>query len=151
MPDLPFRCPAGQESPARIVLGAMHHIERIPLVKLILRTGVLWLINVIGLWLTSLLLPRVTVTQWRSAFLFIAVIAIFNVLLWPLVTRLMLRFVVFSLGFFTFLLNGLFFWAASFFVPGVTFGNLFNAILAALLVGVFNTLIAGLLSIDDDA
>ncbi len=129
----------------------MHHIERMTLVQLIVRTAVLWLINVVGLWLTSLLLPRVTVTQWTSAFLFMAVIALFNVLLWPVVTRLTLRFVVFSLGFFTFLLNGLFFWAASFFVTGVTFGNLFNAILAAVLVGVFNTLVAGLLSIDDDA
>ena len=77
----------------------MHHIERMTLVQLIVRTAVLWLINVVGLWLTSLLLPRVTVTQWTSAFLFMAVIALFNVLLWPLVTRLTLRFVVFSLGF----------------------------------------------------
>jgi putative membrane protein len=129
----------------------MQRKDSMALVQLIVRTAVLWLINVVGLWLTSLLLPGFVITQWRAAFLFMAVIAVFNVLLWPLITRLTLHFVVFSLGFFTFLLNGLFFWAASFFVTGVTFGNLFNAVLTALLVGVFNTLVAGLLAIDDDA
>ena len=129
----------------------MQQIERIPLVKLVARTCVLWLINVLGLWLSSLLLPGVAVTQWTSAFVFMAVIALFNVLLWPVVTRLMLRFVVFSLGFFTFLLNGLFFYLASFFVTGVVFRNLLVAVVSALLVGVFNTLLAHLLSIDDDA
>jgi putative membrane protein len=129
----------------------MQHTERMSPAHLVVRTAILWLINVIGLWLASLLLPGFAVTEWLSAFLFMALIAVFNVLLWPLVTRLLLRFVVFSLGFFTILLNGIFFWAASFFVTGVNFGNLFNAVLAALLVGVFNTLVSALLSIDDDA
>jgi putative membrane protein len=129
----------------------MRQIERIPLVRLVARTCVLWLINVLGLWLSSLLLPGVAVTQWTSAFVFMAIIALFNVLLWPIVTRLMLRFVVFSLGFFTFLLNGLFFYLASFFVTGVVFGNLLAAVVSAVLVGVFNTLVANLLAIDDDA
>ena len=115
----------------------MQQIERIPLVRLVARTCVLWLINVLGLWLSSLLLPGVAVTQWTSAFVFMAIIALFNVLLWPVVTRLMLRFVVFSLGFFTFLLNGLFFYLASFFVTGVVFSNLLVAIVSAVLVGVF--------------
>ena len=41
----------------------MQQIERIPLVRLVARTCVLWLINVLGLWLSSLLLPGVAVTQ----------------------------------------------------------------------------------------
>jgi putative membrane protein len=130
---------------------AMHHIERSPWVELSIRLAVLWLINVIGLWLAGLVLPGVTVTQWGAAFLFMGVIGVFNTLLWPLITRLTLRFFVFTLGFFTILLNGLMFWAASFFVTGVVFGNFGSAVLSALLVGVFNTLVASLLAIDDDA
>jgi putative membrane protein len=129
----------------------MHHIERSPLVELSVRLAVLWLINVIGLWLAGLVLPGVTVTQWGAAFLFMGVIGVFNALLWPIITRLTLRFFVFTLGFFTILLNGLMFWGASFFVTGVAFGNLGSAVLSALLVGVFNTLVASLLAIDDDA
>jgi uncharacterized membrane protein YvlD (DUF360 family) len=118
---------------------------------LLLRAISLWLINAIGIWLASLILPGVAIIDWRAAFLFVIVIGLLDALLWPLLARLTLRFVVFTLGFFTFLLNGLIFWFGSQLVAGVEFSHLGSAVLAALFSGVFGTLAASLFSIDDNA
>jgi putative membrane protein len=117
----------------------------------LLRVLALWGINAAGIWLAGLLLPGITITDWRAAFWFVIVVGALDTLLWPLLARLTLRFVVFTLGFFTFLLNGLIFWFGGQLVTGVAFGNLGHAVLAALFSGVFSTLAAGLLAIDDNA
>lgn len=114
-------------------------------------TLTLWAINAAGIWLASLILPDVTITDWSAAFVFVVVTGVLDALLWPLLARLTLRFVVFTLGFFTFLLNGSIYWFGSQLTPGITFGHLGNAVLAALFTGVFSTAAAGLFAIDDNA
>ena len=111
----------------------------------------LWAINAAGLWLASLILPGVVIHEWSSAFVFVVVTGVLDALLWPLLARLTLRFVVFTLGFFTFLLNGLIYWFGGQLAQGITFGHLGNAVLAALFTGVFSTVAAGLFAIDDNA
>lgn len=115
------------------------------------RGAILWAVNAAGVWLASLLLPRVTVTNWWALFLFVAAVAVLDTLLWPLLARVTLRFVVFTLGFFTFLLNGLIFWFSGQLVSGVHLGNFGNAVLVALFTGIFSTAAASLLAIDDNA
>lgn len=129
----------------------MQSKESLAIPILFLRAVSLWAINAIGIWLASLALPGVVITDWRAALIFVIVIGILDTLLWPLLARLTLRFVVFTLGFFTFLLNGLIFWFGGQLVIGVEFSHLGNAVLAALFTGVFGTLVASLFSIDDNA
>jgi putative membrane protein len=118
---------------------------------LLLRTAALWTINAAALWLAGLILPGISITNWTAAFLFVVAVGALDTLLWPLLARLTLRFVVFTLGFFTFLLNGLIFWFGGQLVDGVEFGSLGSAVLAALFTGVFSTAAASLFAIDDNA
>lgn len=129
----------------------MQFTERPRFLIRFLRVLALWVVNAAGVWLAGWLLPGFAILDWRAAFLFVLVIAVLDTLLWPLLARVTLRFVVFTLGFFTFLLNGLIFWFGGQLAPGVEVGHLGNAVAAALFTGVFSTLAASLLAIDDNA
>jgi putative membrane protein len=90
-----------------------------------------------------LLLPRVipgmAVTGWGPALLAAVVLAVFNVLVKPLLFVLTLPFTLLTLGLFLLVLNGIVLWLVSVVVPGFafhTFGAAFLAALALSLVGI---------------
>ncbi len=85
-----------------------------------------------------------------SALAFVAVLALLNALLWPLVIRVTLPIVLVTAGLFTFVLNAVFVWAASEIVGGIEIGSVWTAIFLAFWLTVVNIGVGGLLNIDDD-
>jgi putative membrane protein len=115
------------------------------------RTLVIWISEVIGLALMAWLLSGIRVDSWGHAFLFIAVVGLLNALMWPILSRLTLRFIVYTFGFGALLFNAFVLWLGSQIVPGVSFRGLGVLILAALGITAVNTLFSFALSIDDEA
>ena len=115
------------------------------------RTLLIWLIELMTVIVVAAALGGVQLAGLWPAVQFTAFVGILNALLWPLLARLTLPFLVFSFGFFTFILNGLIFWIGGQFVPGIHFNNYGYALLAAVVVTVANTTISSLLTIDEDA
>ncbi len=115
------------------------------------RTAVIWACSALGLMLMAMLIPDVHVAGLRTAFLAVMVIGLINAVLWPILSRLTLPFLVFTFGLGALLLNGLVIWMAQFFVAGFSINGLQALILLPLGLTAITTLLSALLTIDDDA
>ena len=116
-----------------------------------IRTGVVWIIQVIALVIMANLLPGVQVQGAGVAFAAVGVIALLNALLWPLLSYIILPFAVLTLGLASLILNGVLILLASDIVPGFYVADLGAAMLLALGMTALNTIISSLLTIDDDS
>lgn len=96
-------------------------------------------------------LGGVELTGFWAAVEFTLFVGFANALLWPILARLTLPFLVVSFGFLTLLLNGLLFWLGGQLIAGVHFNNYFYALATAVAVSLVNTTVSLLLTIDEDA
>lgn len=117
----------------------------------ILRTLIVWAIEVIALVIMAHLLPGLVVETWGTAIIAIAVVGILNAILWPTLIGLTLTINVLTFGLFTLVLNGFTIWLAALIVPGFIVDNFATTIFMALGIAAINTFLSSLLSIDDDA
>ncbi|MFI5449487.1 MAG: phage holin family protein [Candidatus Bathyarchaeia archaeon] len=118
--------------------------------KIVLRIVVLWIIEVVGIMVMSRVVPGLVVENWRAAFVLMAAIGLLNALLWPVLSKAALPFIVFTLGIGALVLNGVIIWLTSVFVSGVSIEG-WALILTPIGIAGINTLTSGMLAIDDDA
>ena len=95
-------------------------------------------------------LGGITIPDFKTAFLIIILLSLVNALLWPILSYFSLRFIVLTLGFGTFLIDGILLYFISLFIPGVyIYGiSLFSI---PLLIALISSLVSIILNIDDDA
>jgi uncharacterized membrane protein YvlD (DUF360 family) len=106
--------------------------------------------GVLGFMLIDYLDVGLKVNSWETAFVVVALLGILNALFWPLLSRIFLPFMVFTVGLGSLLLNGFLIWIISNFVPGITIGGS-ALILAPLGITLITTTLSSLLTLDDDA
>jgi uncharacterized membrane protein YvlD (DUF360 family) len=114
------------------------------------RTIILWIGSSLGFMLIAYLSVGLTIDAWDTAFIAAAVVGILNALLWPLLSRILLPFMVFTVGIGALLINGALIWLASNFVPGITIEGA-ALILTPLGMAAISTLLNAIVTIDDDA
>ncbi len=114
------------------------------------RTIVLWIGSSLGFLLIADISVGLTIDTWETAFVAAAVVGILNALLWPLLSRILLPFMVFTVGIGALLINGALIWLASNFVPGITIQGA-ALILAPIAMAAISTLLNTIATIDDDA
>ncbi len=119
--------------------------------RFIIRTGVVWVIQAIILLIMANLQPGVEVEGAGTALLAVAVIALLNALLWPLLSYLILPFAVLTLGLASLVLNGVLILLATILIEGFSVDTLGTAMLLALGMTALNIVISSLLTIDDDS
>ena len=123
-------------------------IGRHPVVRIL----IIWIITSLGLILMSLLLNGLSIDRAGTALVAAAAIGLLNALLWPILSRVLLPFAVFTGGLFFLVLNGFIVWLAGQLVPGFHIDSLFwTGIWAALGVTAVNVILSTLLTLDDDA
>ena len=101
--------------------------------------------------MTFILGDGVQVDNLGAAALTVLVIALFNALLWPILSYLAVPFAVFTLGLVALLLNGFMVWLAAQILPGFSVSSYWSAFWLALGMTVITLVISSLLTIDDDA
>jgi uncharacterized membrane protein YvlD (DUF360 family) len=109
-----------------------------------------WLLNAATLYLLTLALPGLAVASARTALVATAVIGLLNAVLWPLLLRVLLPVIVYTLGLAALLLNGAVVWSVGQVVEGVTVASLWTAIAAAVALTAVSSWVSGLLAIDDE-
>lgn len=114
------------------------------------RTIVLWIAGVLGLLLVTRLDGEVSVNSIGTAFVVVAVIGILNALLWPILTRFTLPFIITTFGIGLLALNALILWLASLIVTGFTVSG-FAYITTPIVMAAITTVFSTLLTIDDEA
>ncbi len=120
------------------------------ILRVIVRTLLIWGCALVGLLFMAWLLPGVTVDNLGAGILAVLAIALLNGLLWPLLSSIILPFAVLTLGLITLVVNGAFILLASALVDGFRVDNLGWAILLALGLTAITTILSSLLTIDDD-
>ncbi len=114
------------------------------------RTLIIWAVGALAVGLTAWLLPRVQVTDYAAAFVLVAVLALVNALLWPLLTRLALPLLAATFGLAAFLLNFVVIWLTANILPGVTMTGLLSPLVLALVVTAATMAVSAILVVDDD-
>ena len=113
------------------------------------RSLIVFIGNVLGIYLISFLGLGVTVTDFDNIILLVLVISLINSLLWPILTRIAMPFLVLTFGFGTLILNG---FLLQLFAPD--FGIEINGaaiILAPLAMAAVTTVLSSIITIDDDS
>jgi putative membrane protein len=119
--------------------------------RFIVRAIVIWCIQVVALGIMAWLMSGVRVDSLGAAIVAVAILALMNALLWPLLSHLVLPFAVLTLGLASLVLNGVFILLASDLVEGLHVDNLWTAIVLAVGLTVINAVIGGLLHVNDDS
>ena len=112
------------------------------------RTLILFFANVIAMYLVSLLGLGVEIEYIDDILLFILFFSFINAVLWPIITRLFLPFILLTFGFALFILNAFIieFFAPMFYIKIEGYGFL----VAAFVLTAVTTLLTAILTVDDD-
>ena len=95
-----------------------------------------WAVLALALWLTSQIVPGVTVTGWGALAIGSAVLGVVNTVIRPVMTFMTLPLTVLTLGLFYLVVNGAAFGLAAALVPGFDVASFLAAVLGALVTGV---------------
>jgi uncharacterized membrane protein YvlD (DUF360 family) len=118
--------------------------------RFIVRTIVVLVVQGLLLWLLIWLLPGVRVDSPLDAVIAVAVIGVLNALLWPFLSYLILPFAVLTLGLGALVLNALMVLLTSWLVEGFHVDGFWSALWLTIVMTAANTILSGLLTINDD-
>lgn len=124
-------------------------------VRTLVRLAILWLVDAVSLWGTSLILPGVTLEDvgttpiWLVAVSAALLLAIVNLLIRPLILLIARPLGWIALFVIGFLVNALALWVTASLLPGfsVTF---LGAILGGIVFAIFNAILTGILEVDEE-
>ena len=119
--------------------------------QLVGRTLSITVVVAIALFITSWLLPDFHIDRFRDALLAGLVMGLFNALVWPALSFVLVPLSVYTLGAANLVVNALLTWAVLDSLPGVRVDGFWAAMLVALIATVIATLLATALALDDDA
>ena len=113
------------------------------------RSLIVFVGNVLGIYLIAFLGLGVKVSQFDDVILFVLFVSLVNAILWPILTRIAMPFLVFTFGFGTLILNGV---LLQFFAPLFGIEIIGNAIiLAPIAMAAVTTILSALITIEDDS
>lgn len=96
------------------------------------------IVGAIAVFIASQWVTGIEVESWKAAFLASIVLGIINLVVRPVIKVLTLPITLLTLGLFSFVINTLLFWMASFFVEGFEVEGFIAAFLGALIMTVAN-------------
>ncbi len=94
-----------------------------------------WIVLAVALWVTTQLVPGVTVSGWGTLAIGAAVLGLVNTVVRPVLTFLTFPITILTLGLFYFVVNGAAFGLAAALVPGFDVRSFLSAMLGALVTG----------------
>ena len=119
-------------------------------IKEILKFIIYLILEVTLFFLITKTLGGITIPDFKTAFLIIILLSLVNALLWPILSYFSLRFIVLTLGFGTFLIDGILLYFISLFIPGVNIHGI-SLFFIPLLIALISSLVSIILNIDDDS
>ena len=118
--------------------------------KAIIRILVISVIQALTLLILTLFLDGLKVDRIGTALLAVFAITLLNAVIWPLLSYVLLPFVVITFGILAFVLNGVFVWLAGQFINGFQVADFATAMWTSLWLTAVNMITSSLLTLDDD-
>jgi len=125
-------------------------IRKVSLFRFLVRTFILWIGEILGFILIADLSIGLSIASWETAFIVVSILGIINALFWPLLSRIFLPFLVYTLGIGSLIINAFLLWLISTFIPGITISG-WAYLFTPLGMTFITTLLSILLTLDDDA
>jgi putative membrane protein len=97
-----------------------------------------WLANIVALMAVLRIIPGIKADKWETVAIAALILGLVNAFLKPLIILLTLPLQVFSLGLFTFIINGLLFYSVSKIVKGFSVADFASAFWGALFFSFFS-------------
>ena len=101
-----------------------------------------WLLNALALLAVAYLIPGIHVSSFMSALIAAAVIGLANMLIKPILLILTLPVTILTLGLFIFVINGLLFWLAGYFLQGFDVRTITAGIIGAIVYSVISWILS---------
>lgn len=117
--------------------------------KFLLRTGIVWIGEILVLYILANLSIGLTLSNLATAAIVIIILEIINGAFWPLIARLFLPFLVYTIGIGSLLLNAGIIWGISLFIPTVNISG-YALILVPLGIAAIHTILTTILTLDDE-
>lgn len=116
----------------------------------IFKASIFLLLEVLIFFFITRHLGGITLPDFTTTLLIVLALSIVNALLWPVISYVSLKFIVFTLGFGTFLIDGLILFGLSMYFPGVRIEGI-SLFSIPLLLGLINSLLSLLMGMDTDS
>ncbi len=104
-----------------------------------------WLLNALALLAVAYLVPDIHVSNFMSALIAAAVIALANMLIKPILLILTLPVTIITLGLFIFVINGILFWLAGYFLQGFDVKTITAGIIGAIVYSIISWILSAVL------
>lgn len=119
-------------------------------IKQIIKFSIYLILEVSIFFLITKTIGGIRIPNFETAFIIIILLSLVNAILWPILSYFSLRFIVLTLGFGTFLIDGMLLYIISLFIPNVYIEGI-SLFSIPLLIGLISSLVSLILNIDDDA
>lgn len=103
-----------------------------------------WLLSALALLAVAYLVPGIHVSSFMSALIAAAVIGLANILIKPILLILTLPVTIITLGLFIFVINGLLFWLAGYFLQGFDVKTITAGIIGAIVYSVISWILSAI-------
>ena len=124
--------------------------EKTPLKDYFIRTIIVLISEVVGFRLIASMNLGLNIIDWKTTFLAVIILSIVNALIWPLLTRLFLPFLVYTVGLGSLLLNALTIYIISFIVPGLTITG-WGWFSVPIFMALISTILSAILTLDSES
>ena len=104
-----------------------------------------WLLNALALLGVAYLVPDIHVSSFMSALIAAAVIGLANMLVKPILLLLTLPVTIITLGLFIFVINGILFWLAGYFLQGFDVKTITAGIIGAIVYSIISWILSAVL------
>ncbi len=104
-----------------------------------------WLLNALALLAVAYLVPDIHVSNFMSALIAAAVIGLANMLIKPILLILTLPVTIITLGLFIFVINGILFWIAGYFLQGFDVKTITAGIIGAIVYSIISWILSAVL------
>ncbi len=102
--------------------------------------------NILVIIATSIYFENFILGSWSDAVLITVGVVIANILIWPILTRFLMKFMILTFGIGALIINALIFYFITCLIPGVSVGS-GEAFLIPLLMAIVTTLVSNLANI----
>ena len=103
-----------------------------------------WLLNALALLAVAYFVPGIHVSSFMSALIAAAVIGLANILIKPILLILTLPVTIITLGLFIFVINGLLFWLAGYFLQGFDVKTVIAGIIGAIVYSIISWILSAI-------
>ena len=104
-----------------------------------------WLLNALALLAVAYFVPGIHVSSFMSALIAAAVIGLANILIKPILLILTLPVTIITLGLFIFVINGLLFWLAGYFLAGFDVKTITAGIIGAIVYSIISWILSAII------